>query len=175
MLHVNRLGLVAALVVALTSSALADDVPNLLAGEGYLLIDADIGRKTVGWRLSKEIVVDEIPVGRSLRLIKLKRGTYQWQEISVPHFDLPHRVDLSDDSRWSFTIESNRINYAGTLIVGDVRQRENVNVWYVNRLSEVFARLAETYPDLLASHPLVYSGRYRDDFLEEYGHATLQP
>ncbi|MEL7536525.1 MAG: hypothetical protein AAFZ58_12250 [Pseudomonadota bacterium] len=136
--------------------------------QGYLLIDADIGRKTVNWKLNDEFAIDELPIGRTLRLVKLEKGKYQWQQISVPFFDLPHLLDVSDDSRWAFTIEGGRVNYVGTLIVGEVRETDNVDVRFVNRLSEVLDRFEAEFPEEAAQYELAYSGRHRDDFLNDY-------
>ena len=153
----------------LAATTHADGLP---ASHGYLLIDSDIGRKTTDWVLNDDLVVDELPLGRTLRLLKLEKGRYQWQRISVPYFDLPHRLDLSDDSRWGFRITSGRVNYVGTLIVDEVRATDNVDVRFVNRLSEVVERFQKEYPVEAAEYELVYSGLQRDDYLSAMGTAA---
>ena len=91
---------------------------------GFLLVDSHVQRTVSAWTLSAQKIVPlRPPIGRQLKLIKLRPGKYSWKSISVPYFDLPHILDLQDDDRWSFTVERGVINYAGTLFVGEERGR----------------------------------------------------
>lgn len=150
-----------------------DTESDLRRNHGYLVIDTIIARPVTRWRLTREFTIDRLPLGRQTLLVRLPEGRYQWQELSVPYFDLPHVYDTEDDRRWSFRIERQKINYAGTLIVDELRSKDAVGVRFINRSSEVGALLEENYASLLEQFGLVYSGWYRDDYLR-LGQAAVQ-
>lgn len=143
-----------------------DTESELQSRWGYLVIDALVRRPVTNWQLNKDFTIDKLPLGRSVMLIRLKSGRYQWDEINVPYFDLPHRLDLADDRRWAFTIHARKINYAGTVVVGEIRSSDSVNVKMLNRTSEVVSLLREAYPAQMNTYELIYSGSSRDDFLD---------
>lgn len=164
----RRIVILVALLSAAAFSAedFFDTESSLPSRYGYLVIDTIVSRPTKNWRLNKEFAFESLPEGRQTIMIRLRAGSYHWKQVDVPYFDLPHQVDLTDDKRWSFTIERQKINYAGTLIVGDARSSDAVNVRYVNRSSEIARRLHELYPQHLATMAITFSGSYRDDYLD---------
>lgn len=155
----------------------AYDTESLLPSRyGYLAVDTIVGRTVTQWELSKDVVIDRLPLGESTILIRLRAGRYHWSSIDIPYFDLPHHVDLDDDDRWAFRIEPQKINYAGTLIVDPVRASDAVGVRFVNRSSQITGKLREAYPALLATLGVRWAGVERDDFLDlmqrDDGHAS---
>jgi hypothetical protein len=150
----------------LAQAASAEDEREPLKGRyGYLVVDSDVAAKVLGWKLSDLIVIDTLPLGRHLQLLKLKAGKYHWQELQVPYFNLPNELDVSDDERWFFTIERGKLNYAGTLIVGELRQARNVDVRFLNRSAEVLDLVRTRFPTEMERYGLIYSGSNADDFL----------
>ena len=162
------------LILAVTVSALAQDDATgnkkLKSRHGYLIIHTDVGRKVANWKLNSKITIRELPIGEDFWLLELRAGDYQWQEIVVPSFDLPRRFDTSDNNRWKFTIKSGAINYAGTLVVGEERSRNNVDVRYLNRTAEVSAYVRENLAEKYALHGFIYSGPDEDRFLSLSGY-----
>jgi hypothetical protein len=159
---------IVALLLATTVAMAADvyDTDSELGKRyGYLVLDTIVGRPATNWQLSDGLVIKRLPLGRDTRLLRLREGSYRWEEIDVPYFDLPHRIDTSDDSRWSFTVKRQKINYAGTLIIDETRASDAVGVRFVNRSSEIVARLREKYPDHVAMLGVRFAGSYRDDYL----------
>ncbi len=152
-----------------TTVAMAADVNDteseLGKRYGYLVIDTIVGRPATNWQLSDGMIIKKLPLGRNTRLLRLREGNYRWEEIDVPYFDLPHRIDTADDSRWSFTVERQKINYAGTLIIDETRASDTVGVRFVNRSSEIVTRLREKYPEHVATLGVRFAGSYRDDYL----------
>ena len=159
---------VTVLLIATTVAMAADvnDTESELGTRyGYLVLDTIVGRPATNWQLSDGLVIKRLPLGRETRLLRLREGNYKWEEIDVPYFDLPHRIDTADDSRWSFTIKRQKINYAGTLIVDETRASDAVGVRFVNRSSEILARLREKYPAHVEALGVRFAGSYRDDYL----------
>ena len=155
------------LLAARPAPAADDDVSSELNNRyGYLALDTMVERPVTNWRLSRSLAIDKVPEGRQLRLIRMRIGKYQWTEINVPYFNLPHRMDLSDDTRWAFEIHPRKINYAGTLVVGEQRSSDSVEVRFLNRTTEVLELLREKFPAQAEVFEVVYSGAARDDFLE---------
>ena len=108
-----------------TAQAVAEEAldpgPDLPSRYGYLVVDSIVGRVATNWQLGDVLTIENLPLGRNTRLVRLPAGTYQWQGIDVPYYDLPHQIDVSQDRRWSVVIEKQKINYAGTLIVHETR------------------------------------------------------
>ena len=157
-----------ALVVLCLSAASAAEPESIKLDykEGYVVIDTDVRRTVADWRLEGKVSMGELPLGRNLRLMPMKAGSYQWTEISVPYYNLPHALDLSDDQRWSFKVERHKINYFGTLIVAEDRGSDSVDARLVNRAAQVIELLMEQYPEHLALYQLQYAGSKRDDFID---------
>lgn len=164
----SAIAIIVSLLLPLTGDGAADpyDVISELQGKyGFLVLDTIVARPVTQWRLNRGFVVEQLPLGRQTILVRLPAGNYRWQELGVPYFDLPHRYDTSDDKRWSFRIERQKINYAGTLIVDEIRSSEAVGVRFINRSSEIRGLLEQLYPSQLTAFGVIYTGWYRDDFL----------
>lgn len=163
------LGTWLALVLLSSGGAAADAAPEkfeLDYKQGYVVIDTDVRRTVSDWRLEGKVSMGRLPIGRNIQLIKMRPGSYQWTEISVPHYDLPHNLDLSDDKRWAFKVERHKINYFGTLIVGEDRGSKSVDARLVNRTAEILEMLRDQFPEQTALYDIKYAGTARDDFLE---------
>ena len=135
---------------------------------GYLLVDTEVERLVSAWELNSDRVAPvRPPIGRRLMLKALRPGEYAWESISIPHFNLPHKLKL-EQSRWRFTIRSGVINYAGTLFVGERRGRKTLDVRMINRSTEVWALLNTQHPKVLKKYGFEYNGEYPDHFVDEY-------
>ena len=152
-----------------------DTVKKLSNGQGYLLLDLNIKHPVSSIKFvrsdssrGKGVQVPSLPIGRHLMLLPIKKGTYQWDTINVPHYDLPFRVNVRDDERWSFEIQKKTINYIGQLIVEKDRGTRYVPVRWLNRAASSLEEIKEKYGDLLLKYPLAFSGHARDDFLSDY-------
>lgn len=144
----------------------ADPPEQTLSGRfGYLVIDTHVERKVLDWRLNDRVVIDQLPEGVHLRLLRLPAGRYQWQSVRIPWFGLAHEFDLSDDEAWSFEIERGSINYFGTMLVGEDRSRRSADVRLMNRTADMLPRLRAAFPSAVAAYPVRWAGRERDDFL----------
>lgn len=164
----HRMAYVIAVTALLASSASADDGEEKIEldfKQGYVVIDTDVRRTVSDWQLEGKVSMGRLPIGRTIKLMPLRPGTYQWTEISVPYYDLPHALDLSDDPRWSFRVERHKINYFGSLVVGEDRGTKTVDARIVNRAAEVIELLREQYPEQMKLYELTYAGHTRDDFL----------
>ena len=149
------------------TGAFAEGVGKLRLGEGLLLIDSAVARRVSAWRLEgRKVLVFEPVQGRQMHLIKLPRGAYRWLDIEVPYFNLPYRLSFEDEDRWAFQVQSQRINYAGSLQVGERRGTSSIDVRWINRTAEVYSLLREAHPELLSRYGLVYAGEHPDDFLQ---------
>jgi hypothetical protein len=154
------------LLLALAQVYANDAVPELGRNEGFVIIDTDVERRVTDWVLNANFRIQELPRERQLQIVRLRAGRYQWRELNVPHYDLPHRVDLGDDARWSFTVKPGTINYFGTLFVAPERGTNRVDVRLVNRSAEVYALMQTRFPAYLTQLPLRYTGWQEDAFLE---------
>ncbi len=149
---------------------------------GYLIVDLDLQRDTgaitIGrWRGSPsaskrklKTVAELGPLreGRHLYLLSLPEGEYAWSEINIPHYDLPHRVDLSQDERWSFSVRAQQLNYSGQLLVNEDRSSDTASVLLLNRIAYSLDDLRTTFPEAFAAYPLRSAGTYRDTFIETF-------
>lgn len=150
--------------------------------EGYLLLDLLLERDVseialrpplsrmtgFGKRSPKDLKLGPYKEGRHLALIPLKEGWYHWVGTAVPHFDLPFRMDTSDDERWRFSISKQRINYIGQLVVRKERSSDSVSVDLLTRIAATQDSLTTVFANELAQYPLRYGGYPRDRFFEAY-------
>jgi hypothetical protein len=148
---------------------------------GYLLVDLnlerDIGIVVIGsaTRLSSSrrnvtkpfIKLGPLSAGRHLYLLSLPEGEYSWSEISVPHYDLPHRVDSSEDSGWRFRVMAGQINYAGQILISKERSSSKVSIALLNRIAYTLDELRAAYAIPFDRYQLHYAGLTRDLFVEE--------
>ena len=150
----------------LPSQGVAEQLPKLRRGYGYLVIDTEVYRPVSEWKLSSRVSIEDIQQGHHIRFVALKAGNYHWQSINVPHFDLPFRRDFTDEERWAFTIEAGKINYIGRLLVKEQRGTDYVDVRMLNRSVMTYQQLQQSHGEALASYPFVYSGYLQDDFID---------
>jgi len=94
-------------------------------------------------------------------------GIYQIIEIKVPHYDLPYIVATDNTDRWRFKIDSNSLNYIGSLKIAEQRSKNAISALWLNRfathLSELNAIQASHAQDL----PLKHGVGYTDIFYEK--------
>ncbi len=183
--------MLALIVAAMTFApfvALSDSPPNVHApvqlekGHGYLIVDLklarDTGTVTIG-RLSKTnsrgkrrartiLELGPFSEGRHFYLLSLPEGNYVWSEISVPHYDLPHRVDQTQDERWSFSVQADQLNYAGQLLVREGRSTDRVSIALLNRIASSLTELTAAFPDAFSIYPLRNASMHRDQFIESF-------
>lgn len=153
---------------------------QLQRDQGYILLDLNLERKVSEIviasvsrlrssrkvRYSGDIVLGPYDPGRHLILLPLREGQYGWRHTSIPHFDLPYRVDKSDDERWRFTVEEDSISYIGQLVVREERGSNSASVSLVNRIAMTGEEIASAFPTEFELYSLRYGGILRDAFFE---------
>jgi|GEM_PF-588773 len=141
--------------------------------QGLVLIDTETYRRVSAWRLGTDLPTIRPQQGRRFALLTLPTGSYHWQNIDVPYFDLPYQRTLNREPQWGFQVKPGVLNYFGSLQVGKARGRASVDVRLLNRSAEVLKLLSEEHSHLLTKFPFVYSGNTPDEFTNEY--ATSMP
>jgi hypothetical protein len=169
-------GLLLAVLVAISGCAryriVSTDVPELLPKSwGYALFEIDsdtrilelaFGGVTLGpIHPGREFVILAVP----RQLVRVRRVTFD----SGAGGRWPAMYILPDKHALALRVWPGAINYGGQL---RLRMHESkLRYRAINRSSRALRFLAEHYPALLASHPVRYTGRIRDDFLELAGEA----
>lgn len=163
-----------------------DQAPELRHSEGYVLIDLD-ARGTAPSiefvRLGK--VGSDYPENMASRKLssntfnlkatekgfyigKLKSGVYQITQVNAPYFGLPYALSTSELKTWRFTIEKDRINYIGTLVIEGSRSKENIETHFLNSFAQQYESIISSTKYLQSEFPLTMGTSYRDDFYSEY-------
>lgn len=164
----------------LPAADIAHPSEELGRNQGYLLLDLQLERfvseivlnaprkrrRNPNDRHIEVIELGPYGEGRHLLLVPLRVGNYRWARTSVPHFDLPFRLDKSEDDRWRFSIARNRINYVGQLVVRKERATDVLSVVLLNRIAMTRNDIESTFVTELSRYPLRHAGVYRDKFFE---------
>lgn len=143
-------------------------------GAGFLLIYADVTNEYATMHVqrisspgSPEIEIKLSGHGENRWIRKaLKAGRYQVTSIKVPYFDLPFRLDTTEDQSWAFRVHGSSSNYFGTVSINRERTRNSVDIHRSNRLASQIQELRTYIGENRENYPLTTSFSYRDDFID---------
>lgn len=146
--------------------------------QGFLLVDVDANAAIhrVAFqpadRSWPRFFLENLPKGRSTRLIRVPAGEYRWGRVEIMGYTYYKRerpyiweIDSSED-QWRFEVVAGTVSYPGVLVLS--RQKRWLTSFTLNRSGEMAERLLRDGDWLLTQQPVVYTGRRRDDFLEYY-------
>jgi hypothetical protein len=142
--------------------------------QGIIVVHVDSDVEIRRLRLSGYLdVVKWLREGTHLMLAVIPAGSYRWTSIQLYGPGAIYYVyEISNDPNWSFEVRPGQINYTGQIIIRgsteSVYNTGRMRAWNVNRAAIALEGLRETYPKLLAAHPLVNARTKRDDFLDHY-------
>lgn len=140
-------------------------VPQLQAGEGLLLVEADSDVALASLQLVR-VGGDSIEAlqaaeaGVSARLLVLPAGRYAWRNATVRS---GRRFSFGTAPEEAFDVAAGRITYAGDLVLR-LKGRDGMSFEVANRGLQAIDWLRAGYPQLARATPLVYSGHYPDPF-----------
>lgn len=146
-----------------------DNLAELGAGEGYLLLNIDSATELATIKLAKAKgmasahVFENIAKGRSARLIKLPEGRYHWSELTA----WDYYWTFKDDKDLFFKVEAGVINYPGTLKIrapGGL----SLSVQQEDEATLALRTLALAFPALINRLPLRYQGQSPDPYPDFY-------
>ncbi|WNC71935.1 hypothetical protein RGQ13_17730 [Thalassotalea psychrophila] len=136
---------------------------------GYLLLAVDTNRslKEILLTGTKRIALSEkdLKSGSNYILISLPAGQY---EISKVRFNNYAYLKNFEDDIWEFSVEENKINYAGHL------KMNSYIVWYYvasrmslnNNSSIALEFMEDKFSNILQNHSMTYSGPGNENFFE---------
>ncbi len=139
--------------------------------EGILVVEIETDVPVASLRLRGVPVVEGLQSGEHLVLVAIGAGDYAWSDLRVPStLGQEVRLRLRHDDL-AFRVRAGRINYAGCLVLRGRTAPHFVSLRFrvENRSAQVAALLGERHPELVRRHPPLFSGPYRDDFLERFG------
>lgn len=150
-------------------AASAAEFPVAQKNAGYLVIKLDIGSnfarvKLSGNRKDADIILK--PNANGYLILSLPKGNYVIDELQVPYFDYPFRLDLTEDPRWQFRINPQTINYLGELYIGPLRGYDAVDYYLKNRTAVNRLDFCDRYHKQCQQLPFRFAASYRDDFLD---------
>jgi hypothetical protein len=144
-----------------------DQTITLAPDEGVLIVDI-VSNIHLDWLRSESLRIDSISPGHTVRLYIAPEGEYEWSTARGRLGPYGTRYNFHDDPSLHFTVKAGHINYPGRLVFRDRFGSNYFEARTINRSAEIANLLESTWPRLLASYPLQYSGFIRDDFLTEY-------
>lgn len=159
---------------------------ELAAGEGILVVEVDASEPVLRLLIESQerfvpsVSLENLPAGRRAKLLVLPAGRYRWREVdmkgSVTVNGRPRpvtwRIDAADD-HWAFEVRAGAINYPGLVYLERVHHL-GLRMYTLNRSAQLILTIRGARGALLAEHPIVYSGRGRDDFLEYFASKSGQ-
>jgi dipeptidyl aminopeptidase/acylaminoacyl peptidase len=145
---------------------------SLSKGEGLALFVVDTDGSLSNIRIDKIGTVFSAPVlkklglGRSLRLLKLSEGDYQFDKAKLEFGWTTLYWEIKDLPNRRFRIEAGKLNYVGDLKVsGQLFWRE---MSIRNSGLRVYDELETQFPGLSKRYQWRYAGEFPDPFVEYY-------
>ncbi len=147
----------------------------LAPGEGILVVHIHLPYPVAKLSINQATALTNLPKGEHLRLLALKEGSYHWSKIVVPADSGDVSFTMANVELFQFHVKAGRINYPGELSFRGRSGKTSVDIAPSrrNRSAFVLDLLRERYPGLLGRYPPIYSGPYRDDYLDYYGRSFL--
>ncbi len=146
---------------------------ELLPEQGLLLlaIDTPYALRDIEIRGERGLFLEEehLKKGRHYLLVPTEAGEYYFDGVEFIWV-----LDLEHDDRplWSFRVVPGRTSYAGTFSASDAAAMMLGRFELINEASMALEYMEETFPELLARFPLVFTGVGEDDFYERLREAT---
>ncbi len=177
-------GLVVLLVGCATSAPQKlfdlDQPITLEPGQGILVVEIDASEPVLRLliephgRFASSVTLENLAAGRRAKLLVLPAGRYRWREVDLKGdvtlngrtYPVTWRIEPADE-HWQFEVRAGAVNYPGLVYLQRVN-RLGLRMYTLNRSAQLVQTIRASRDALLAEHPIVYSGRGRDDFLEYY-------
>lgn len=147
---------------------MATEFPAATKSMGYLVIKLDIGSNFAKVKLSgnrKDASIVLKPNANGYLILSLPKGNYAIDEMQVPYFDYPFRLNLTDDPRWQFRIDPQTINYLGELYINPLRAYDAVDYYLKNKTAVNRVDFCDHYQEQCRQFPFRFAANYRDDLL----------
>ena len=125
-------------------------------------------------QLAPTITLKDFAAGRYAKLLVLPAGSYRWSEVAMDmNMTLNGRPMIAawrlaaSEDHWRFVVHAGVVNYPGLLVLDRI-DGSHLRMYTLNRSAQLLESIRGEGMGLLEDHPIVYSGRGRDDFLEFY-------
>ncbi|MEM6638329.1 MAG: hypothetical protein AAF610_00365 [Pseudomonadota bacterium] len=99
-------------------------------------------------------------------VLRLREGWYQITEVDAPFFELPYRLDTSDDPLWRFCVVPGKTAYAGRLFIAKERRTDFVEVTLESRIAFQFETLQAHRDDWFGDANLIYGRAIPDPYVD---------
>jgi hypothetical protein len=166
-----RLALIASIAVVSGCASFVAVDPSapikLGSGEGFVIlhIDTNVELETIRGVFTE--LASNVPIGESAWMIRTSAGNYEWDALKFrDKFGDLWLYDLSDVPDANFTVEAQKVNYAGQILIRVDWREQSLYAEHRNRSAQVYRLLRESHANILESYPLRYGGKSRHDFLE---------
>ena len=147
-------------------------IEQLEPGDGLVAIafnsnvEADIVRinrrgSLLGWH-----TFGPVRPGEYFRVVKMRAGTYNWDEITK-RFEWSKRIFVFSKRDSSFTVEAGKLNYAGVFLF-EVAAGGYFTSSLNDRQTIVITILDQRYPELLEQYEIVNAIHPDDRFIQYY-------
>ncbi|WNC68944.1 hypothetical protein RI845_02030 [Thalassotalea nanhaiensis] len=174
MLRIKLISLILCMLVLSSCATKVESIDQesevaLQEKQGYLLLAVDTNRSLQEIILTgtKRIALSEkdLKSGSNYILVPLPVGQYEISKVTFNNY--AYLKDFEDDI-WAFTVEENKINYAGHL------KMNSYVVWYYvasrmslnNNSSIALEFMEDKFSNILLNHPMTYSGPGEENFFE---------
>lgn len=158
-------------------------LPELGPRDGLLVVQVDTDVAVGEISLNRAVVVQNLPKGKHLWVVRLPAGSYEWESVSFgansgtrARYRTSDLV-LTEDSidprdEFHFEVVAGRINYPGEIIIrtSEFSRSASMPIEFRirNHAAMAIRRMRETHPRLIESFPVRYAGSRGDTFLEHW-------
>lgn len=164
----------------------------LAASRGYVVVHVDTNTVVDKLYAGRELISQALPAGQHIWLIDLPAGRHAWTGVRITFKEhvktyRPEQFGGLNEREFEFDVVEGRINYPGELVIRTdpksyrftVRRGRagwfwNLSIRNRNHSAMAIRRLAKTFGDLFASHPIRYAGTSGDGFLDYYSRERTQ-
>lgn len=162
-----------------------DELPVLAEKQGYLMVYVNVDGIAPSLNISKvdtkktDFVAGKTDDFTKKYRVELKQkapgfyfipmfsGIYQVTRVNAPFYDLPYWLDTENQADWRFSIEANKVNFAGEIYIAKERGTRVIDVHLFNRFATYHKQIFKEIEQLPPALGFDVKPGYQDDFFIE--------
>lgn len=163
---------------------------RLKPNEGFLVVSVDTGVPFRSLRLRRpdeifgDLVAQNQPVGRNVRMIVMPAGHYQWINVNLGTASWQRTyiwINTKQEEQYGFTLMAGKVNYPGDFVIQPIVSsglyktlmdvpnafvffRGRYYIYLIDRFAMLYDELSPVQEQILKKYGLVYVGPGTDPF-----------